>query len=144
MFAGLAATDPKNSLARTNLAFANLGIGDCELKLGQTAAALKTFREAITALEEISPPSAANRYPRSGLTRAYASLGGTYLAMASAKGISHTQARGYWQEAHSACQESLTLWQEKEKRDELESGERGMSQGLSKCVADTEAKLRQY
>ena len=142
MFAGLAATDPKNSLARTNVAFSNLGIGDCQLELGQPAAALKTFHEAIKELEEMSAPAAANRYPRSGLMRAYASLGGTYIALASVKGISHNQARGYWQEAHSACEKGLTLWQEKERRSELESGERGMSQGFSKCMSDTEAKLR--
>ena len=142
IFGDLLAADPKNTLAKTNFAFSNTSIGRCQLALGQTNAAIKKFRESIRTLEEMSALTTSNRYPRSGLATAYSGLADAYSALASGKGVSQTQAREYWREAHADCQKSLALWSEKEKRGELESGERGMSKQAAQCVADTEAKLR--
>jgi tetratricopeptide (TPR) repeat protein len=141
IFADLLAADPKNFLARANFAFSDLGIADSQLALRQTGAALKTFREAATTFEEMSAQTISNRYPRTGLARAYSGLAATYSVMASGKDVSRTQARAYLQEAHSDCEKSVTLWSEKEKRGELESGERRMQEGAAQCVTEIAAKL---
>jgi len=142
IFANLLSADAKNSLAKTNFAFSDLGVAQCLLELGRPALALETYRESVTTFEEMPSEMNSNRYPRSGLATAYSGLADVYSALASQKNLSPSQARAYWQRAHSACEKSLFLWDEKEKRGELESVERDSAKRATACIADTEAKLR--
>jgi non-specific serine/threonine protein kinase/serine/threonine-protein kinase len=144
IFSGLLAADPNNSLAKTNFAFSNVDIANCQLAMGNPAIAAKIFREAIATFEEMSPGSATNtnRYPRSGLAQAYAGLADAYSGLASGKKLLGYEARSYWQEAHSACQRSLTIWKDKEKRGELDSGEGEALKQANQCVLKSEAQLR--
>ncbi|HEY6372451.1 MAG TPA: hypothetical protein VIX37_17875 [Candidatus Sulfotelmatobacter sp.] len=142
IFGELVKADPRDSLAKSNFGFSYLGIAQCQVKLGKPAAAVKTYRESIATFEEMSPERSSNRYPRSGVASAYAGLAEAYSALASQKNLPRSQAHTYWQEAHSACERSLSLWNDKEKRGELESGERDSAKQAAQCVANTEAQLR--
>jgi hypothetical protein len=135
------AADPRNSLAKVNVGFSTIGTAQCLVKLAKPAAALRAYRESINTFEEMSPRASSNRYPRTGLANAYSGLADAYSALASEKDLPRNQARGYWQEAHSACEKSLSLWNDKEKRGELESGEHDSAKQASQCVANTEAQL---
>ena len=128
--------------AKSNFGFSNLGIANCQVAMGKPDTAVRIFRESIATFEEMSPTSASNRYPRSGLAQAYAGLAGAYAGLASNKNLPRSQTRGYWQEAHSACQKSLSVWNDKERRGELESGEREALREVAQCVANTDAQLR--
>jgi len=141
IFGGLLKADPKNSLAKSNFGFSDNGIGRSLVALGKPAAAAKVFRESIADFEEMSPRTATTRYPRSGLADAYSGLGEVYSILAAGKGVSSNQKRGYWEEARSSCQKSLALWNDKEKRGELESGEREESSRVVQCVVTSEAHL---
>ena len=141
IFSALVAADPKNSLAKANFGFSNLDIANYQLAMGKPAVAVKIFREAIATFEEMSPGSAGNRYPRSGLAQAYAGLADAYSRLAAEKNGQRNQAHRYWQEAHSFCQKSLTVWNDKERRGELESGQGEALKQAAECVANTEAQL---
>jgi non-specific serine/threonine protein kinase/serine/threonine-protein kinase len=141
IFGDILAADPRNLLAKTNVGFSKLGAAQCLVKLAKPAAALSAYRESIATFEEMSPRTSSNRYPRTGLANAYSGLADAYSALASAKDLPRNQSRAYWQEAHSACEKSLSLWNDKEKRGELESGELDSAKQASQCVANTEAHL---
>lgn len=143
IFGGLLAADPKDSLAKSNFGFSNSGIGASLMALGKPVAAIPIFRESVATFEEMSPRTISNRYPRTGLAQAYSSLGKAYATLANGQGISQDQKRRYWQESLSACQKSLALWNEKEKRNELESGEREEPVRVGQCVATSQARLRE-
>ena len=134
IFGGLLTADPKNSLAKSNVGFSKNGIAASLVKLGKTESAVKAFRESITVFEEMSPRTASDHYLRSGLADAYSGLGGAYSILAASKGISSDQEREYWEESRSACQKSLVLWTDKQKRGELESGERDEPARVAQCA----------
>ncbi len=141
IFGDLLAADPKNSLAKSNFGFSNNGIAHSLVALGKPAPAAKTFQESVATFEEMSPRTASNRYLRTGLADAYSGLGEAYSILAEGKQVLPNQKREYWEEARSACQQSLALWDEKEKRGELESGEREESSRVAQCVAQAETRL---
>ena len=141
IFGGLAAADPKNVLAKGNFGVSAIGIANCQLAMGKPAIAAQIFRESIATFEEMSPTAAGSRYPRSGLAKAYAGLADAYSGMASERSLPRNQAHAYWQEAHSACEKSLSVWNDKEKRGELDSDEREAPKQAAQCVANTEAQL---
>ena len=68
--------------------------------------------------------------------------GRAYSGLASNNNLLPSQTREYWQEAHFACQNSLSVWNDKERRGEMESGERESLREVAQCVADTGAQLR--
>ena len=140
IFTRLVAADPKNSLAKSNFGFSDNGIAATLLQLGKPAEAVKIYRESIATYEEMSPQTTTNRYIRTGLAQAYSGLGDAYSALA-AKGTSATQARQVWQQAHSACQQSLSIWQDKQKHGELESGEADEASKVTACVAQATEHL---
>jgi tetratricopeptide (TPR) repeat protein len=142
MFGDLLRADPKNSLAKSNFGFSNSGIGWSLMALGKAASGAKTFRESIASFEEMSPRTASMRYPRSGLADAYSGLGESYSILAAAKGIASNQKREYWQESVTSCQKSLAIWNDKEKRGELESDEQDDPARAAHCVAVGEEHLR--
>jgi non-specific serine/threonine protein kinase/serine/threonine-protein kinase len=141
IFGELVAAEPKNPLAKSNFGFSDNGIAHSLMVLGKLDEAAKTFRESITIFEEMSPRTTSNRYPRTGLAQSYSGLGDVYLALAAGKHLAPNQKRQYWQEARTSCQKSLALWEEKEKRGEMESGERDEPAKVAQCVATTEARL---
>jgi eukaryotic-like serine/threonine-protein kinase len=141
IFRDLLAADPKNSLAKSNVGFSNNGIAANLVASGKPAPAAKVFRESIALFEEMSPRTASDHYLRSGLADAYSGLGGAYSILATGKSIPASQKREYWEEARTACQKSLALWTDKQKRGELESGEREEPAQVARCVATTEARL---
>ena len=142
IFGELVAADPKNTLAKANFAFSDTGIARGLMGMGKLDAAVKVFRESIVTFEELSPQTTSNRYVRSGLVDDYWGLGKAYATLASGQNIPQSQRREYWEESRSSCQKSLALWNDKEKRGELESGEREQSVPVAQCVARSEAHLR--
>jgi len=142
IFADLMKADPKNPLAKSNFGFSDTGIGLSLIATGKHNAAIKVFRESIGIFEAMSPKTTPNRYTRSGLADAYSGLGDAFSALASAKGVAANQRHELWKQAHSAYEQSLGLWQDKEKRGELESGEREESAKVAASLATSEAQLR--
>ena len=141
IFGDLLTADPKNSLAKSNFGFSNNGIAHSLVEMGKPASALRVFRDSIGTFEEMSPSNSSNRYLRTGLADAYSGLGDAYSRVAAGNGIAANQKREYWEESRSFCQKSLALWNDKEKRGELESGERQATSEVSKCIAKSEAQL---
>ena len=141
IFAQLMSADRKNSLAKTNFGFSDNGIAASLLLLGKPAEAERLYRESIATFEELAPKTTKNRYVRSGLAEAYLGLGDVYAAMATADRTSAGKARQVWQQAHTACQQSLSIWQDKQKRGELESGEAEESSKITQCVAQATEHL---
>lgn len=141
MFAQLLSADAKNSLAKANFGFSNTGIAESLVALGKPAEAANIFQKSIANFEEMSPRTTGNRYPRSGLADAYSGLGGAYSILARAANITAIQKREYWQEARTSCQKSLAIWNDKEKRGELESVEHESMAQVAQCVATSEAQL---
>jgi hypothetical protein len=90
--------------------------------------------------EDMSPRISSNRYLRTGLAEAYSGLGNAYSVLAAQR-IPSRQKRAYWEESRSSCEKSLALWNEKEKRGELESGERASPAQVAQCVARSAAHL---
>jgi non-specific serine/threonine protein kinase/serine/threonine-protein kinase len=141
IFHSLLAADPKNSLAKSNFAFSDNGIGLGLVALGRPSSSLKVFAEAITTFEEMSPRTGGNRYLRTGLAEAYADQGDAYSALARRRGTPASERRQYWQKARSSCQKSLALWQDKQRRAELESGEREEPKHVVRCLAECDRQL---
>jgi eukaryotic-like serine/threonine-protein kinase len=141
IFGDLLTADPKNSLAKSNFGFSDNGIGLTLTALGRPASAARIFREAIASFEEMSPATTSNRYVRTGLAQAYSGLGEVYSILAIGKHTPSDQKREYWQEARSSCEKSLALWNEKEKRRELESSEQNEAAQVAQCVAKSEAEI---
>jgi eukaryotic-like serine/threonine-protein kinase len=141
IFGDLTRADPKNSLAKSNFAFSNTGIAESLVKLHRPAAAVPVYRESIATFEEMSPRTTSNRYPRSGLADAYSGLGQAYSILAVEKNIPRDQKRQYWENAHSSCQKSLAIWSDKQKRGEMENGEREEPAKVAACIAGSEAEL---
>ena len=142
VFSELLSADPKNLLAKSNFAFSNLGIARSLVSKNHPEVALAKYRESITIFEEMSPRTSGNRYLRTGLANAYAGLADAYNAMAKSEQTSRNLQRQYWTEAHNACRISSELWQDKNKRGELETGEDEAAAEAAQCVSSTEAKLR--
>lgn len=141
IFSTLVTADPKNSLAKSNFAFSNTGIGNTLVAMHKPVPALKSFRESIADFEEMSPATSGNRYVRSGLADAYSGLGDAYSEMAKTMDVSQSQKREHWQLAQSACQKSLALWKDKQQRGELESGEKNSAAKIEQCVAASQSHL---
>jgi tetratricopeptide (TPR) repeat protein len=142
IFASLMMADPKNFLAKSNFGFSDNGIAQSLVVVGNPAAATRVLRESIATFEEMSPRTTSDRYLRTGLAQAYSGLGEAYSVLATGKQVAPNPQREYWEEARAACQKSLALWREKEKRGELESGERTEPSQTAQCVATTETHLR--
>jgi non-specific serine/threonine protein kinase/serine/threonine-protein kinase len=141
IFGGLVTADPKNVLAKSNYGFSGIGIANCQLMMAKPAVAAKIFRESIATFEDLSPTAASSRYPRSGLAKAYAGLADAYSRLALEKKLPRNQTRAYLQEAHSACEKSLSVWTDKDKSGALDSDERESLKQATQCVARTDAQL---
>jgi len=141
IFQGLLAADPKNSLAKSNFAFSNNGIAQSLMKAGRLRSAADEFSKSIATFEEMSPRTASARYPRSGLAQAYYGLGEAYTRLAADPRSPADLRQRYWTAAHSACEKSVAVWNEKEKRGELESGERAEPSLATHCVDTSAAQM---
>src|SRR4029077_12915954 len=117
------------------------GIARSLMAMGKPAAAAKVFQESIATFEGMSPRTEGNRYPRSGLAEAYSGLGDAESALARGRGFSADQRREYSAQAHAAYGKSLALWNDKEKRGELESGEQEERAHVVQQVAEGEKRL---
>ncbi len=135
IFGQLLSADAKNSLAKANFGFSNTGIAQSLVALGKPAEAIKIFQESVANFEEMSPRTASSRYLRSGLADAYSGLGGAYSILATSKHMPSQKNIEYWREARASCQKSLALWDDKQKRGELESVEREDPAKVAQCVA---------
>jgi eukaryotic-like serine/threonine-protein kinase len=140
MFGSLLAADAKNSLAKSNFSFSNVGIARSLLALGNSTQAIKAYRESVAIFEAMSPKTSSNRYLRSGLASAYSGLGDAYSALATAGASAPAVRREYWTQAEAACQESLALWKDKEKRGELETEERDSLNHAARCAESAKAQ----
>jgi tetratricopeptide (TPR) repeat protein len=140
VFADLMKADPKNSLAKSNFAFSNIGIARSLASLGNPTLAIRTVRESIATFEEMAPKTSGNRYLRTGLASAYAVLGDAYSALARASDAAATR-RNYWNESASACRTSLELWEDKKKRGELEAEERESADDAAQCEKNARTNL---
>ena len=141
IFQDLVTMDPKNSLAKANVGFAAIGIGNALVMSGQPDAALPTLREAIANFQQMSPQTG-NRYVRTGLANSYTGLGGAYLAWAGDQNLSSGERQEKWREARSWYERSLGVWNEKAKRAELENDEREEAQIATANIAKCNLALR--
>ena len=141
IFGYLLTADSKNSLAKSNFGFSDNGIGHVLVKIGKPAPAAEVFRESIATFEQMAPRTAGNRYVRTGLADAYSGLGEVYSILAARRALSTDQRRAYWEQSRTSCQKSLALWNEKERRGELESGEREEPRRVVQCIAKSESQL---
>ena len=141
IFGELMKADTKNRLAKSNFGFSNDGIASSLMALGRPAEAANVYQESIASFEEMSPSTEGSRYPRSGLAEAYSGFGDAESALAGGKGLSGDQKREYWAQAHAAYQKSLALWNDKEKRGELESGEHDERALVAQHVAESERHI---
>jgi len=142
IFKELMVADPKDVLAKANFGFSNDGIALSLKALGKPDLAMKVFRESIASFEEMSAATASsNRYVRTGLAQSYSGMGDLYASLASDKNIPPSRQVEDWKEARTLCQKSLAVWNDKEKRGELESGERDEAAHVAQCVATAEAHL---
>jgi tetratricopeptide (TPR) repeat protein len=142
IFGELVAADPKDVLAKANFGFSDNGIAQALIAQGRPGAALSFFRESIASFEEMTAtPASSNRYVRSGLAESYSGMGDLYTTLASSKHSLPSRRLEYWRDARSFCQKSQAVWNDKEKRGELESGEREESVTVAQCIARSEAQL---
>jgi len=123
IFKSLLVADPKDHLARANYAFSDLDMGVPLLHLKRNNEALAAFREAIATFEAMSPEQSGDRYLRSGLARAYSSVGEAFLDMAQ-------RAPNNWdpklvREARSWYEKSADVWAQKQKLAEIANDESG-------------------
>ncbi len=143
IFKELVTADRKDVLAKANFGFSNNGIAASLQALGKPDPALKAFRESTASFEAMAAePAFSNRYVRTGLAQSYSGIGELFLSLASAKDRSASQKIRDWMEAHTLCQKSLAVWNEKEKRGELESGEQDEAAHVAQCSATAEANLK--
>jgi hypothetical protein len=68
-------------------------------------------------------------------------MGDLYASLASRKDMSSARQLEDWKQARTSCQKSLAVWNDKQKRGELESSERDEAAQVSQCVASAEARL---
>jgi non-specific serine/threonine protein kinase/serine/threonine-protein kinase len=142
IFKELVSADPKDVLAKANFGFSNNGIALCLKALRKPDLALKVFRESVASFEEMSVvPASSNRYVRTGLAQSYSGLGDLYTSLASSKNISPSRQLEDWKEARTSCQKSLAVWNDKQKREELESDERDETAKVVQCIATAESHL---
>ena len=141
VFSDLYKADPKNALAKANVAFSNMGIARSLSAMGKRKTAIDLYREAIATFEEMSPRTSGNRYPRSGLASASQALGAIYSVLAAAGTTPTSLKHQYWTEAESACKSSVVVWKDKEKRGEMETGEQESADDAAKCVAQAQLHL---
>jgi tetratricopeptide (TPR) repeat protein len=143
IFKELLAADPKDVLAKANFGFTNSGIALALKALGKSDMALQLFRESIASFEEMSAANpSGNRYARTGLAGSYSGMGDLYASLAGGKDITPARQVEYWKQARTSCQKSLAVWNDKQKRGELESSERDEAAQVSQCVASAEAHLK--
>jgi eukaryotic-like serine/threonine-protein kinase len=93
IFQELVAADPKDSLARANVGFASVGMGNSLVMSGQLDDAVPALQAAVASFQAMSPESAGNRYVRTGLASAYAGLGEAYLTWAGDLNLSLAERR---------------------------------------------------
>ena len=124
LFGGLLAKDSRNSLAKVNFAFSDLGIAKSLIQLGHPNSAGKPLREALKIFEDLSPDTTSNRYVRTGLAEAYAAMGEFSAALAISAKHASGENREHWREARSWYEKSLGMWVNKKNRGELDGGER--------------------
>ncbi len=141
IFQGLVAADPKNSLAKANVGFSLIGIADVLVAQGNPASALPNLLDAIAGFQAISPETG-NRYVRTGLASSYSGLGAAYSALATAPKLPAGKRRENWLEARSSYEKSLSLWNEKTKRAELENDEREEAQNAASNIAKCDSALQ--
>jgi eukaryotic-like serine/threonine-protein kinase len=102
-FAQLLAADPTDSLARDNLAFANLNLGEILSAQGKFGEAQPNIRTAISTFEGIQPK---NHYESEGQSEAYSRLAKLFVALAD-RDVSRAQKIEHLAEARDWFQKSL-------------------------------------
>jgi len=142
IFQELVAADPKDSLARANVGFASVGMGNSLVMSGQPDDAVPVLQAAVTSFQAMSPESAGNRYVRTGLASAYAGLGEAYRTWAGDLNLSSAERQKKWHEARAWYEKSLSVWNDKLKRDELENDEREDVQMVGANLAKCDSALR--
>ena len=141
LFAGLLAKDPKNSLARVNFAFSDLGIAKSMIEVGQANSADKTAREGLRIFQDMSPDTTSNRYVRTGLAEAYATMAEVNAALAMASRHTTRENRERWRDARSWYEKSLAMWVNKKSRGELDNEERDEEKLALDNIARCDAAL---
>ena len=140
IFRELVSADPKDVLAKANFGFTNNGIALSLQALGKPDLALQLFRESVASFDEMLAASS-SRYARTGLAESYSGMGDLYASLAGAKNVSVSRQLEDWKESRTLCQKSLGLWNDKQKRGELESDERDEAAQVEHCIATAEVHL---
>lgn len=123
IFKSLLTADPKDHLAHANFALTDLDMGVSLLHLKRYNEALADFRESAKTLEDMSPETSSDRNLRSGLAKAYSSIGDALLGLAQRtprSWDSRTVA-----DARTWYEKSARVWEQKQKLAEIENDESG-------------------
>ena len=117
-------------------------MGNSLVMSGQPDDAVPVLQAAVTSFQAMSPESAGNRYVRTGLASAYAGLGEAYRTWAGDLNLSSAERQKKWHEARAWYEKSLSVWNDKLKRDELENDEREDVQMVGANLAKCDSALR--
>jgi hypothetical protein len=138
----LRSADPKNSLAKTNFAFRDLGVAQRQLEPGKPALALKTYRHSATRFDEMASEVNRNRYPRSGPASADSGLADVSSALGVKKESFPRVKPAFIGGRRIPPAKKVSFpWDEKEKRGELNSAECGSRKQATQCIASADTKL---
>jgi tetratricopeptide (TPR) repeat protein len=140
----LAAADPQNALASSDLSACYEGIGDSQVAFGDTIMALESYRQAITIREQLSAKDPENSEARAELASSYAKLGQAYIAMALNPKPPSANRAEQWREARSWLQRSLKIWIIMRNNGTLPGSDASQPDSVATQIARCDGELKKF
>jgi tetratricopeptide (TPR) repeat protein len=140
----LAAADPQNAQASSDLSACYEGIGDSQVAFGEIEMALQSYRHAITIREQLSAKDPENAEARAELASSYAKLGQAYTALASNPKIRSANRADQWREARSWLQRSLRLWTIMRQNGTLRGSDASQPDSIATQIARCDSELKKF
>jgi tetratricopeptide (TPR) repeat protein len=137
----LAAADPQNAQAGSDLSACYESIGDSQVAFGDIITALESYRQAITIREQLSARDSQNAEARADLASSYTKLGEAYIAMASNPKTPLASRGKQWREARSWLQTSLKLWTSMRQNGTLPGSEASAPDKIAQQIARCDGEL---
>jgi tetratricopeptide (TPR) repeat protein len=140
----LAAVDPQNALASSDLSACYESIGDSQVAFGEGIGALASYRQAITIREQLSAKDPENAEARTELAQSYAKLGQAYIALASNPKIRSSNRAEQWREARSWLQTSLKLWTIMRENGTLPGNDASQPDSIATQIARCDSEIKKF
>jgi tetratricopeptide (TPR) repeat protein len=140
----LAAADPQNALASSDLSACYESIGDSQVAFGEIKMGLGSYRQAITIREQLSAKDPENAEARAELASSYAKLGQAYIALASNPKIRPASRAEQWREARSWLQRSLKLWTIMHDNGTLPGSNASQPDSIATQIARCDSQLKKF